>query len=376
MPSVPALDGVRALAAFLVVGTHVGFQSGMSGHGVIGALAARGDVGVAIFFVLSGFLLTRAWISVRPPALRGYALTRAARILPAYWVALAGVLLLGSSEPSASVVAVNTAILQGYTLDFLPGFTQTWSLTTEVAFYLALPLLVLPLRRTAWRLWWVAALGVAGLVCTGIAAAGPHPALGLSILGHLDWFAGGLAVAVIERHLRDGDAPAWAVTATRWVRDESPTLLAATGVLLLVAATPLAGPRDLAAVGVPGAVVKEALYLVIATALVSTAVWGARSAWPSRALGSRTGRWLGSVSYGVFLWHLLILERVAGALGIPLFGGHALFLLGTVSIVSVGVAWASLHVVEDPIRRVARKASGRTSQRGNARELVQPVGTD
>jgi peptidoglycan/LPS O-acetylase OafA/YrhL len=373
--SVPALDGVRAVAACLVVLTHVGFQSGLNSQGVVGALAARGDVGVAVFFVLSGFLLCRPWISSRPPRPGRYARTRAARILPAYWLALGGVLLLGTGDPDTATVGTNVLLLQGYTFDFLPAFTQTWSLTTEVAFYAVLPLLALPLRARKGRTAWLAALLVTGLSCTALSAAGPHPVLGLSVLGHMGWFAAGLALAVTESADARGTAPAWLSRTLERVRIDAPTVLAATAALLLVAATPLAGPRDLAPVGPVTAVLKEILYLVIAASFVGVAIWGSPTAWPSRVLASPAARWLGSVSYGVFLWHLLVLETVTRALGLPLFGGHALFLLGTVLVLSVGLGWVSLALVETPARALARKAGGRDRQGDDAGQLV-PAGRD
>jgi peptidoglycan/LPS O-acetylase OafA/YrhL len=374
MRSIPALDGTRALAAFLVVVTHVGFQSGMTSTGVLGALVARGDIGVAVFFVLSGFLLTRSWIGPRPPGARAYGMTRAARILPAYWLALAGVIALGSGEPSTGAIATNVLVLQAYTLDFLPGFTQTWSLTTEVTFYLALPLLILPLRRARARWPWIWMLAGTGLLCTGIAAAQERTALGMSILGHLGWFAAGLALAVTERQLADGQMPDALARAVHLVRTDPATVVAALGALLLVAATPLAGPRDLMPAGPGTAVVKELLYLVFALGLTAVAIWGDPTRWPSRVLGSRAGRWLGSISYGVFLWHLLVLEGIARLVGIPLFGGHMLFLLISVLVVSVGLGWLSRVAVEDPLRRLAHKAGRGGGERGDARQLGRPVG--
>ena len=59
----PYLDGVRALAALLVLVSHVGFWTGRTEQGWSGTLLARGDVGVAIFFALSAFLLAGPWLA-------------------------------------------------------------------------------------------------------------------------------------------------------------------------------------------------------------------------------------------------------------------------------------------------------------------------
>src|SRR5262249_17296373 len=143
------LDGLRALAAILVVATHVGFQTGASFHGAFGAVLARCDIGVALFFVLSGFLLTRPWLAGRPepPSTKVYAVRRAARILPAYWIALTVVLLSTARGTPPQGIARNLLLVQTYAGPLLSGFTQTWSLCTEVAFYVVLPFIALPLAR-------------------------------------------------------------------------------------------------------------------------------------------------------------------------------------------------------------------------------------
>src|SRR5699024_6074335 len=87
------LDLLRAVAAWLVLLSHVAFWTGASASGVVGGLSARGELGVAIFFALSAFLLSTPFVR------RGlgedtswsagtYLLRRAARILPAYLLAL------------------------------------------------------------------------------------------------------------------------------------------------------------------------------------------------------------------------------------------------------------------------------------------------
>ena len=85
----PALDALRAVGAAAVIGTHVGFSTGAISRFEWGGLLARLDVGVAIFFVLSGFLLFRPFAAAVAtgadrPSVRRYLWRRALRILPAY----------------------------------------------------------------------------------------------------------------------------------------------------------------------------------------------------------------------------------------------------------------------------------------------------
>src|SRR5215467_1958004 len=95
----PAIDALRAIGASWVVMAHVSFITGFGTLASWRGLTARGDVGVAIFFVLSGFLLFRpfAYASAtggRRPDVRRYLWRRAVRILPAYWLLTAAVLVL------------------------------------------------------------------------------------------------------------------------------------------------------------------------------------------------------------------------------------------------------------------------------------------
>ncbi len=252
---VPALDGLRAVAAGAVLLTHVAFRTGQTQAGAGGAVLARLDVGVAVFFVLSGFLLYPA---TRP--VRRYALRRAARILPAYWVLLAVVAVIGS------VPAAYWWLGQGYRTEPLAGaLTQTWSLVPEVAFYAVLPGLVWLARRWEWPVLagcvlvaygWIAAVHLLDL---------PDRLL-LWLPGHLDWFAVGMAVAALAHR----GVPGW----LRQLAAASGTCWAAAGALLFLLATPVAGPLTLAPVPGGAALLKEAGYALVAALLLVPAALG------------------------------------------------------------------------------------------------------
>ena len=87
---VASLTGMRAVGVLLVVGTHAAYGTGMLSHGYVGMLYSRLEVGVSIFFVLSGFLLFRPWVRAAahgtPPLVSRYALHRLRRVMPAYLV--------------------------------------------------------------------------------------------------------------------------------------------------------------------------------------------------------------------------------------------------------------------------------------------------
>src|SRR6202012_1793826 len=86
-----SLTGIRAVAALLVMGTHAAYTTGKYTHGYVGLVFSRMEIGVPIFFVLSGFLLFGPWVKAavadRPsPSVRRYAWRRVRRIMPAYIV--------------------------------------------------------------------------------------------------------------------------------------------------------------------------------------------------------------------------------------------------------------------------------------------------
>ena len=148
-----ALDGLRALAAVAVIVTHVG---GLTGYVLTGTPASwvvsRGNIGVPIFFVLSGLLLYRPWAAAalagQPPGrLRSYLGRRALRILPAYWVVVLVALPVLSPGPARHAWPWVQYLFLVQNYDPHPwwagtgaaGLAQDWSLVVEVSFYLVLP---------------------------------------------------------------------------------------------------------------------------------------------------------------------------------------------------------------------------------------------
>ncbi len=175
---VPALTGVRALAAILVLTTHAAYTTGKYTHGYLGVVYSRMEIGVPIFFVLSGFLLFGPWVraaaaGTAAPSLSRYARHRVRRIMPAYAVTVLAAYVIyhfrdAGPNPGHSFNGLlrNLTLTQIYTDSYLyshlhQGLTQMWSLAVEVAFYLVLPglayLLLVLLCRRRWRpgLLWV-----------------------------------------------------------------------------------------------------------------------------------------------------------------------------------------------------------------------------
>ena len=378
----PLLDGYRAIAAFMVLTTHVAFNTGEILTPVIGPLMGRMDFGVTLFFLLSGFLLYRPWAraamtATAGPALGTYALRRSVRILPAYWVMVICVLLL---LPEIQPVrwqawAVHLGLLQIYIPGFtLEGLTQTWSLATEVAFYALLPLLAWiagrrhrgdPSASARRQLLVLAACFVVALAYTVLRAAGVFGGsliTGYWIPGFIDWFALGMAAAIIQVRLTLPGAPQW-MWSVRQVAQATPWCLVIAGSLFAIAATPLAGPLTFDPAQPSALVMKHLLYGAIAAFLLLPGFlgrWDDGSTW-ARVLRNPIVVYLGVVSYGVFLWHLVILRFVQNAFGLEVFAGGFWYVWPLVVLITIAVASASWFAIERPLQSWAHRPRRRTA---------------
>jgi peptidoglycan/LPS O-acetylase OafA/YrhL len=356
------------VAALAVVLTHVGFQTGHSSRGPGHTVLSRLDIGVAVFFVLSGVLLLRpqAAAAMRRqqwPALAPYLWRRALRILPGYWLAVAAAILLLPANRHATVgdwvrqLTLTQVYGDGH---LLPGLTQMWSLATEITFYLALPLLgrlagrTLRSQLTLCCLMLATGLGWQALIGQGVLP----PYTGYWLPGHADWFALGMALAAVsvaaprrlEARARDGVAC--------WV---------AAGALFVIAGTPLTGPYGLALLSTSELLSRTLLYGAAALLLVAPAALPGVHGVVATVLASRPVAFVGRISYGIFLLHLVVLELVRQALGVPDFGGRFPRVLGWTVSISLLVAWASLRAVEEPAMRLRNRGPGAT--RGSRRAL-------
>ena len=362
----PCLDGARALAATAVVGTHVSFWTGADTSTLLGRAFARFDVGVPIFFVLSGFLLSRPLFlaaaerraAPRPVA---YLWRRALRILPAYWLTVTVALLFlpGNQNADVGEWVRSFLLVHNYTTSpFGEGLTHMWSLSTEVSFYLVLPLVGAGLARLSGprpdrpvRI--LVALGVAALLGLGwlvwVWSARPFPVqMDLWLPSFLGWFGIGMALAVLS--VSDPD---WGpVRLARELGSGLATCWTAAGVLFWFSTTSFAGPLDLAVPTPAQAVLKNLLYLGVAGLLILPLVFGdQRRGVVRRVLGGPLVSSLGEVSYGLFLVHVPIIVAGYWLLGWAPFTGNFLVVLISTWLVSLAVAAALYLLVERPLHR-------------------------
>ena len=356
---IPALTGVRAVAALLVVGTHSAYTTGKYTHGYVGLLFSRMEIGVPIFFVLSGYLLFGPWVrAVRAgkpsPSLGRYAWRRVRRIMPAYVLTVLGAFVLyhfheAGPNPGHTWYGLlrNLTLTQIYTDAYMfshihQGLTQMWSLAVEVAFYVALPviafLVLTVLCRRRWRPW----LTLFGLTLFAMIS----PAW--MVFVHWADFLG-------HQHLPDG-AKLWLPGYLAWfVAGMMLTVLAAMGVrcywfialpLVVVSyfivATPVAGEPTTSPSGLAQAIVKILFYAVIAALIVAPPALGDRGRY-ERVLASKPMVWLGEISYEIFLVHLVIMElAMTQVLHWRVYTGNGLVLFVVTLGLSIPVAWV-LH---------------------------------
>ena len=351
----PAVEGMRACAAMGVVITHVAFQTGHS-SGVAGRLFGRFDLAVAVFFTLSGFLLWRGHAAAARdlgsrPGTGHYLRSRVVRIMPAYVVAVIVILSLlpDADHASLTVWLANLTLTQIYVpLTLTGGLTQMWSLSVEVSFYLALPILALLARRIPVRAR-VPVIATLGALSWAWGWVPLHSGSGLNPLNwppaFFSWFAAGMLLAE------------WAYSGIglphRLARRR--VLMAVIAVLaFLVAASPLAGPEGL----IPGTAtqfaVKTATGSLVAVALVAPLVLD-RPDTPHRLLGNTGMVTLGRWSYGMFVWHLAALAMVFPVIGTFPFTGRMPMVLVLTLIFGWAIAAVSYGLVESPCREALRR---------------------
>lgn len=359
MRRVAQLDGVRALAALSVLVYHAGIASRFD-EGALGVVTSELKLGVAVFFSLTGFLLYRpvaaAHFGLRPRVRwKHYALRRAARILPAYWVALA-VLVVLTTSMAGPYLWRDVLLVQIYGEQPLShGLGVAWSLAVEAAFYLALPLYALLLARGGptrgpqavlrHELGGLVALAIVALVARVIVGATGDLVLAMSLPAQLDWFLPGLLAAVVVTAQEAGAT----IHVPAFLRRPS-AFAGAAGVAFALAVIG-DGRQDLFMPLLP-------LQTRVAGALLGGAVLGL-------ALGtgrprSRALARVGLISYGIYLWHLPVLDALVPLAGSPSRGGEwpvflALVASGTVGAVALGAA--SWFAIERPALAWAQRRS-------------------
>jgi peptidoglycan/LPS O-acetylase OafA/YrhL len=348
---VASLTGIRAVAALLVMLTHAAYTTGNYTQGYVGLMYSRMEIGVSIFFVLSGFLLFGPWVKALAsggpsPSVRRYAWHRVRRIMPAYAVTVIAAYLLyhfrtAGPNPGHTWMGFlrNLSLTQIYTDQYLfsylhQGLTQMWSLAVEVAFYVVLPLLAYLLVVVLCRRRWRPVLLLAGLA--GLALLTPAwlilvhttdflpDGARLWLPTYLSWFIGGMMLAVLQ---------------SMGVRTYAMASVPLAVACFFIVSTPIGGDPTTSPAELREALVKVAFYAVIAVLMVAPLALGDRGLY-AKFLASRPMVFLGEISYEIFLIHLLTMELVmVEIVHYPVYTGSTVIVFAVTFVVTVPVAW-------------------------------------
>ncbi|MFC6085500.1 acyltransferase family protein [Sphaerisporangium aureirubrum] len=380
----PALDGMRALAAFGVLLLHVAATTGVAFEDSgFASVLVRGDVGVAVFFVLSGLLLYRPWASALllgtpGPHVGGYLVRRALRVLPAYWAVVTAALLFFSPQHTRALWTWAQWFLLLPLYDPDPwwrgsgpeGLYQMWTLAVEAAFYVTLPLLAWAVARLASRggadprtrarrallvLGGLTALSALYLLVVYVPTW--RPLAGTVVVRYWIWFCPGMMLAVLAAWARSEPEDGPVRRFCRTVAGSAGTCWVIAALAYVIASTELTGPRVLGVDTFWTAFFRTVLYAMVAVfAVAPLALADGRASSPvGRILGGSVPAFLGRISYSVFLWHVFVIAVLYRALGWePRTGGFWPVLL-VVCLATLAVATVSHLAVEEPFRLLGRR---------------------
>lgn len=410
----PCLDGYRAIAALAVLITHVSFIANDNRTKFWGPLFARMDAGVAVFFLLSGFLLFRpfvdAHLAAEPgPGVAAYAKRRVLRIYPAYWVAVIVVLVIGTrgfgvGEVLAQLGLVHVYLPHAYLGPVVPmggaashPLDQTWTLGTEISFYLFLPLYAAVLARIGKQMkqrqrLWLQFAGLAVLAATAqiyrlvVLTSGVSANTAAMMLvwlpNYLDQFALGMLLAVLSvwwmtdaaQSATSAEGASSLPTEEGRIRRSRPSAAVAafdlpfvTGVCWVLAALCFWATAHWA--GLPVSAVRyttgqeferQFLYAATALLLLLPGVFGSpRRGFIRAALQTKPLVWLGLVSYAIYIWHNIVIDRYIAITGHTPFDMSFLPMLAWVAVITVAIASVSYVIIERPALRLKERRLGR-----------------
>jgi peptidoglycan/LPS O-acetylase OafA/YrhL len=381
MASIDGLRGIAALSVFIFHGwLYTMPKPDASNRSTVGDYAVHElRLGLVLFFVLSGFLLSRPWFAAalderRPPDLRRYLRARLARIAPAYYVALVGSigLLWGLSGtpglrlppaedlPLFFLFAQNTSPASVMKLN-----PPMWSLAVEVSFYAVLPALGwlatrLPARRRAQALIPLGLLALGVLWNWSIAGHGLGLTFSKTLAAMLPYFALGMLAALVVH----GRKPS---TAAR-------RAMIAGGCAIVVADAVIKGAVPASGIDATAlfSVTRDVLSGV-GFALIIAAAAGAPT---GRVLGNRVLAGMGTISYGFYLWHVPVLMFLRGHGLLPLDPvlGPAVALGPALAVAALSwyaversvIAWAARRNERSRVARKRRQRPAALPARGGA----------
>jgi peptidoglycan/LPS O-acetylase OafA/YrhL len=306
------LDGLRAFAALFVVAFHLHTVSGLS-FGPLDPIVRGGDSGVTLFFALSGYLLYRPFVRGTVD-LAGYGLKRAGRILPGYYVALTGLLVVTGSRLPIEHPLPFLTMSASYDIPLRAFLGNAWTLSAELLFYLTLPLIARAARGREVAVITGLGLGSALLAiwqrlnfsADSVWLSGAYP-----FVFHA--FVPGMLLAFVE--IRRPSTFAWL---RRW-----PYLVLGWTLIVVGALTTI-------------------LPVALATGVGTVLLMGWLSHHPLP--GARVLAFAGGASYSLYLWHKDTIIEFGPVAGVA------------IALVACGLSW---YLIERPVLAWAHAASAR-----------------
>lgn len=363
----PALDGIRGLGMSAVMVAHLAQYAGLSDSPVDNAMMKsllRGGYAVIMFFVLSGFLITGSLLDTkdRPRYFRNFYARRSLRIFPLYFGVLALVMLvIPAVFPVSETYRVQTQ-QQGWYWVYLTNigitihdwekfqyFGHFWTLATEEQFYLVWPFVVLALGRVRLKQLCVVCLGLGLVVRIALLTWVNEASADVLLPANLDSLALGALLAIRAREGRGfplrrlvrvalvapfafASLPVWSALLPSlnhvfWALMPTVTMLGFAGVMM------------------------AAVFAPAGSTLHRVTTW-------------RPAMFLGTISYGIYVFHQPVIFLVVRGLrldaqDVPALGSWhlpGLVVVGAVASALTGVlATASWYLVERPVLRLKRR---------------------
>jgi peptidoglycan/LPS O-acetylase OafA/YrhL len=399
-PRFPLTVGIRGLAALAIVVGHAWFFSG--GFGGLGdnfgnRVVVRWDGFLALFFLLSSFLLYRPMIAHRTggpgaPKVGDYAKRRFLRLYPAYWVVLT---VLAIYPGLYGVFTHNWWAF--YTLtdffdlqhlhstcppggEFRCGLPQSWTLGIDMTFYVALPfyaaLAALLARSRPTRSWLKLELVLIALLAgASLILGGPpfdlreHTWFRYTVLGYFYWFGLGLALALVSVAFPRDALP----SPFRWLAARPAVCWAgafAIYVFTVFAFYPAPSVFEFKFGTYTALVLIQGIGAVL---LFLPSIFGnPNRGAPAKVLGHPGLMWVGLISYGLLLWHNVI----AASLGVFSGGeGQGFWTILTAEVMlAVPLAALSYYLVERPLMKFKYRSPREIFRRWRGRQAVAQPG--
>jgi peptidoglycan/LPS O-acetylase OafA/YrhL len=369
---IPALDGLRAVAVLTVMLFHAWYKGPALAEDpreITRSLMWSGHTAVQLFFVLSAFLLFLPYaqwlLDARPaPSALGFYRRRALRVGPAFWISLCVLVLVGPLTLSRLGHAAAHAF---FVFNFIPGSSSQfndvyWTMAVEVQFYALLPLIARTVNAVARRFGVPMALGalaVGGLAVSMVSAWIAHRYSPLGVVWYglagqysvslwMSAFAAGIVASVVYVAF---SRPATGAARTRATR-RAGTATAAS--LLLCAILLLAPPlRRLPVLeGNDGLAFGWAFAVMIPGMVLGPS-------WLRRPLEWRPVRFVGSISYSLYIWHMVVFGRIAPHLsGLPSARMRVLVGFAAEAALCIPIAFVSYQLTERPFMHLGRPRRG------------------